>query len=88
MIKTIVANISCLFIEAARHDYDEEKLNIFLANEHINGERIKKLCNIYINNKQDIQAQLQLTGDNISHMIDVNWHLDHCIKVSPLSLDN
>ncbi|XP_029170859.1 COMM domain-containing protein 3 isoform X2 [Nylanderia fulva] len=68
--------------KAARHDYDEESLKIFLHNEHINGQRIEKLCSIYINNKQDIQTQLELTGDNIPHIVDVDWRLHHCVKIS------
>lgn len=83
-MKAAVASISCLFIEAARHDYDEESLKIFLHNEHINGQRIEKLCSTYINNKQDIQTQLELTGDSIPHIVDVDWRLHHCVKVSSL----
>lgn len=81
-MKAAVASISCLFIEAARHDYDEENLKIFLHNEHISGQRIEKLCSTYTNNKQDIQMQLESTGDSISHIVDVDWRLHHCVKVS------
>lgn len=86
-MKAAVASISCLFIEAAKHDYDEESLRIFLHNEHINGSRIEKLCSTYVNNKQDIRTQLELTGDNIPHIVDVDWRLHHCVKVSSL-IDN
>ncbi|KAM0731776.1 COMM domain-containing protein 3 [Formica fusca] len=82
LVKAAVASISCLFIEAARHDYDEESLKIFLHNEHINGQRIEKLCSTYINNKQDIQTRLELTGDSIPHIVDVDWRLHHCVKIS------
>ncbi|XP_011138156.1 COMM domain-containing protein 3 [Harpegnathos saltator] len=82
LVKAAFANISCLFIEAARHDYDEESLKTFLHNEHISGQRIEKLCNIYINNKQDIQSQLELTGDSIPHIVDIDWRLHHCVKFS------
>lgn len=85
LIKTAIANISCLFIEAARHDYDEESLKIFLHNEHISGQRIEKLCSTYINNKQDIQTQLELTGNSIPHIVDIDWRLYHCVKVRFLS---
>lgn len=80
-MKAAVASISCLFIEAARHDYDEESLKIFLRNEHINGQRIEKLCSTYMNNKQDIQTQLELTGGSVPHIVDVDWRLHHCVKV-------
>lgn len=86
LVKTAVANISCLFIEAARYDYNKENLKIFLHNEHINGTRIEKLCNTYAKNKQDIQTQLELIGNSISHTVDVDWRLHHYIKVSSLSL--
>ncbi|XP_032670526.1 COMM domain-containing protein 3 isoform X2 [Odontomachus brunneus] len=82
LIKTAMANILCLFIEAARHDYDEESLKIFLHNEHISGQRIEKLCNTYINNKQNIQTQLELTGNSIPHIVDIDWRLYHCVKFS------
>lgn len=84
LVKAAVANISCLFIEAARHDYDKENLKMFLHNEHINGQRIEKLCSTYMNNKQEIQMQLELTGDSIAHVVDVDWNLHHCVKVSSL----
>ncbi|XP_050446116.1 COMM domain-containing protein 3-like isoform X2 [Cataglyphis hispanica] len=73
--------------KAARHDYDEESLKIFLHNEHINGPRIEKLCSTYVNNKQDIQTQLELTGDSISHIVDVDWRLHHCVKISTCTTD-
>lgn len=84
LVKAAVASISCLFIEAARHDYDKENLKMFLHNEHINGQRIEKLCSTYMNNKQEIQMQLELTGDSIAHVVDVDWNLHHCVKVSSL----
>ncbi|XP_011261687.1 COMM domain-containing protein 3 [Camponotus floridanus] len=82
LVKAAIASISCLFVEAARHDYDEENLKIFLRNEHINGQRIEKLCSTYMNNKQEIQTQLELTGDSIAHVVDVDWSLHHCVKIS------
>lgn len=88
LMKAAVANISCLFIEAARHDYDEKSLKSFLHNEHIKGQRVEKLCSTYINNKQDIQAWLESTGDNIPHIVDVDWRLHHCVKVNSLPFVN
>ncbi|XP_011642352.1 COMM domain-containing protein 3 isoform X1 [Pogonomyrmex barbatus] len=88
LIKIAIANISCLFIEAARYDYDEESLKHFLHNEHINGQRIEKLCNTYINNKQDIQTQLELIGDSFPHIVDIDWRLHHCVKISTCRSDN
>lgn len=82
LVKSAVVNISCLFIEAARHDYDEESLKNFLHNEYINGQRIEKLCGTYIRNKQDIQTQLELIGDSVPHVVDTDWRLHHCVKVS------
>jgi len=81
LIKAAIANISCLFIEAAKHDYDEENLRIFLQDEHINGQRTEKLCRTYANSKHDIQTQLELIGNNIPHIIDIDWRLHHCVKV-------
>lgn len=88
LIKTAFANISCLFIEAARHDYDEESLKHFLHNEHINGQRIETLCSKYVNNKENIQIQLELTGNNLPHVVDVDWRLHHCVKVNSLFSNN
>ncbi|XP_011862535.1 PREDICTED: COMM domain-containing protein 3 [Vollenhovia emeryi] len=82
LIKAAFANISCLFIEAARHDYDEESLKHFLHNEHINGQRIETLCSRYMSNKESIQTQLELTGNNLPHVVDVDWRLHHCVKIS------
>ncbi|XP_011642354.1 COMM domain-containing protein 3 isoform X2 [Pogonomyrmex barbatus] len=74
--------------KAARYDYDEESLKHFLHNEHINGQRIEKLCNTYINNKQDIQTQLELIGDSFPHIVDIDWRLHHCVKISTCRSDN
>lgn len=82
LAKAAVASISCLFIEAARYDYDEKSLKNFLHNEHIKGQRVEKLCGTYMSNKQDIQTWLELTGNNIPHVIDVDWRLYHCVKAS------
>ncbi|KAL0118423.1 hypothetical protein PUN28_009230 [Cardiocondyla obscurior] len=82
LIKAAFANIACLFIEAARHDYDEESLKNFLHNKHISGSRIENLCNKYVNNKKDIQTQLELTGNNLQHIVDIDWRLHHCVKIS------
>ncbi|XP_018315105.1 COMM domain-containing protein 3 [Mycetomoellerius zeteki] len=82
LIKAAVSNVSCLFIEAARHDYDEESLKHFLHNEHINGHRIETLCSTYINNKQNIQTQLELIGNSLPHVVDIDWRLHHCVKIS------
>lgn len=82
LIKAAVANVSCLFVEAARHDYDEESLKHFLHNEHINGQRIETLCSTYMNNKQNIQTQLELTGSSLPHVVDTDWRLHHCVKIS------
>jgi len=88
LIKSTFVNISSLFIEAARHDYDKESLRHFLHNEHINGQRIETLCNRYINNKETIQTQLELIGNNLPHIVDIDWRLHHCVKVSSLSFNN
>ncbi|XP_036139638.1 COMM domain-containing protein 3 isoform X2 [Monomorium pharaonis] len=82
LIKAAITNVACLFIEAARHDYDEESLKQFLHNENINGQRIQTLCSTYINNKQNIQTQLELTGNNLPHIIDIDWRLHHCVRMS------
>ncbi|XP_071575664.1 COMM domain-containing protein 3 isoform X1 [Temnothorax nylanderi] len=82
LIKAAFANISCLFVEAARHDYDEESLKHFLHNEHINGQRIETLCSRYMNNKENIQTQLELTGNNLPHVVDIDWRLHHCVRMS------
>lgn len=88
LVKTVVANISCLFVEAARHDYDEESLKTFLQNEHISGQRIEKLCNTYTNNKHNIQTRLELTGDSAPHIVDIDWRLYHCAKFSTCRFTN
>lgn len=82
VVKAAVANVSCLFVEAARHDYDEECLKSFLQHEHITGQRTEKLCSVYMNNKLDIQSQLESIGDNVPHIVDIDWRLHHCVKVS------
>lgn len=71
----------CLLLEATRHDLDEESLRSFLNLVYIGEKRITKLCEVYINNKKAIQSQLELIGNNPPHIIDIDWHLDYCVKV-------
>ncbi|KAI4487027.1 hypothetical protein M0802_012127 [Mischocyttarus mexicanus] len=78
--KNAFVDLSCLLVEAARHDFDKESLKKLLNTALIVGHRVDKLCHSYANNKQEIQMQLQLIGNNLSHIIDTDWRLSHCIK--------
>lgn len=81
LTKKVFADVVCLLIEATRHDLDEESLRSFLNLVYIGEKRITKLCEVYINNKKAIQSQLELIGNNPPHIIDIDWHLDYCVKV-------
>ncbi|XP_017892270.1 COMM domain-containing protein 3-like isoform X2 [Ceratina calcarata] len=82
LTKKVFTDVACLLIEAARHNLDEESLNNVLNSIHTDEKRIKKLCEIYVQNKTAIQSQLELIGNNPPHIIDVDWHLDHCVKLN------
>lgn len=79
--KKIFADVVCLLVEAARYDLDEESLQNFLNLLCIDKKRTNKLCEVYINNKTAIQSQLELIGSNPPHIVDVDWHLDYCVKL-------
>lgn len=79
--KDAFANIVCLFVEAARRDLSEEGLLSFFNGAKITGSRVEKLCDAYSKNKKAIQAQLELIGNGLPHIVDVNWRLDYCVKV-------
>ncbi|KZC09358.1 PREDICTED: COMM domain-containing protein 3-like [Dufourea novaeangliae] len=81
LTKKIFADILCLFVEAARHDLDEESLKNFLCQACNNEQRRKKLCETYINNKKIIQSRLELISNNPPHIVDVDWHLDYRVKL-------
>ncbi|PBC27309.1 COMM domain-containing protein 3 [Apis cerana] len=81
LTKKAFTDVVCLLIEASRHDLDEESLRNFLNLIYIDEKRISKLCEVYINNKTAIQSQLELIGNNPSHIIDIDWHLDYCVKL-------
>ncbi|KOC66764.1 COMM domain-containing protein 3 [Habropoda laboriosa] len=81
LTKKIFADMVCLLVEAARYDLDEESLRNFLNLLYIDEKRTNKLCEVYINNKTAIQSQLELIGSNPPHIIDVDWHLDYCVKL-------
>nr|XP_050861210.1 COMM domain-containing protein 3 isoform X2 [Vespula vulgaris] len=66
--------------KAARHDVDKESLEKFLNTASIVSHRTDKLCYSYANNKQEIQMQLQLIGNNLPHIVDTDWRLSHSIK--------
>ncbi|KAK2576570.1 hypothetical protein KPH14_005240 [Odynerus spinipes] len=79
-VKSTFANLSCLFVEAARHDFDKKCLEKLLNTILIVDNRVDKLCHTYASNKQEIQMQLQLTGKSLPHIVDTDWRLSHCIK--------
>lgn len=81
LTKKVFTDVACLLIEAARHNLDEESLNNFLNSVHTDERRIKKLCEIYVQNKTAIQSQLELIGNNPPHIVDIDWHLDYCVKL-------
>lgn len=78
--KNAFVDLSCLLVEAARHDFDKESLKKLLNTSLIVDHRVDKLCHSYANNKQEIQMQLQLIGNNLCHIVDTDWRLSHCIK--------
>lgn len=81
LTKKMFADLVCLFVEAARHDLDEESLRNFLCQACVDEQRRKKLCEVYINNKTTIQSRLELIGSNPPHIIDVDWRLDYRVKL-------
>lgn len=80
LTKKIFADLVCLLVEATRHDLDEEGLRSSLNFAHVDEKRIKKLCEMYINNKTAIKSHLESIGNNPPHIVDINWRLDHCVK--------
>lgn len=78
--KNAFVDLSCLLVEAARHDFDKETLKKLLNTSLIVDHRVDKLCHSYANSKQEIQMQLQLIGNNLGHIVDTDWRLSHCIK--------
>ncbi|CAL7948906.1 unnamed protein product [Xylocopa violacea] len=81
LTKKILADVVCLLVEATRQNIDEENLKNFLNVIHVDETRSKKLCEVYCRNKAAIQSQLELIGNNPPHIVDIDWHLDYCIKV-------
>ena len=79
--KKIFADIMCLFVEAARHDLDEESLRNFLCRTSVDEERTKKLCEVYSSKKKTIHSRLELIGNNPRHIVDVDWRLDYRVKL-------
>lgn len=81
LTKKVFTDVACLLIEAARHDLDEEGLNNFLNFLHGDEKRVKKLCEVYVQSRTAIRSQLELIGDNPPHIVDIDWHLDYCVKL-------
>ena len=79
--KKILADMMCLFVEAARHDLDEESLRNFLCRASIDEDRSKKLCEAYGGKKKTIQSRLESIGVNPRHVVDVDWRLDYRVKL-------
>ena len=79
--KKLFADLMCLFVEAARHDLDEESLRSFLCPANVNEERAKKLCEAYSGQRRSTQSRLEAIGNNPRHVVDVDWRLDYRVKL-------
>lgn len=84
IVKSAFADISCLYVEAARHNLDADSFETFMRSEQISGLRINLLRDHYANNKHVIQTQLESTGNSLNHIIDVDWRLDYCLQVGTI----
>lgn len=83
-MKTAYADITKLFIEASRCNTTVEELRTLLSHTDLNKLYIDLFCDVYENKKEEIQANLEIVGDSLPHIVDVDWQLDYCIKVYKL----
>lgn len=81
VVKNAYAGLTSLFVEAAREQFEKEKLSSALNGSQLNEQQINKICEAYENNKEKFQEKLQFIGGGLPHLVDVNWKLDYCIKV-------
>lgn len=74
-------------VEAARQDFSPETLQTFLETK-VNWPRprAKKLCDAYLDSSLQIQASLANIGFHPPHIVDVQWTLNHNVKVRQWSL--
>lgn len=83
-IKTAFFGVLCFLLEAAKHNTDEATLINTLEEFKIKSERITQLMNFYKKEKRHIQAYLNSLGNNLPHLIDVNWRQDYAVKSDSL----
>ncbi|XP_043279922.1 COMM domain-containing protein 3 [Venturia canescens] len=86
VIKSAYADLSSLFVEAARHKLDSENFSTFLHTAKIFGHRAEKLSEYYEKYRDFIVAQLSQIGDGLPCIVDVDWRLDYCVKSSTNNL--
>lgn len=81
VIKRAYADVTSLFVEAARHKLDAENLSTFLHSVKIFGPRAERLCELYGKHREPIVDQLGQIGDGLPCVVDADWRLDYCVKV-------
>ena len=81
VMKSAYADLTCLYVEAARFNLDAENLATFLHSVKIFGTRADKICEFYGKHRDCIVGELAQIGDGLPCVVDVDWRLDHCVKV-------
>ncbi|KAJ1529218.1 hypothetical protein ONE63_006022 [Megalurothrips usitatus] len=83
LLKEAHGALLSLIVEAVRHDFASEPLHLFLEKKmNWPKARCLKLCGEYSNNFPKIRAVLSSVGFHPPHIVDVQWHLNQCIKSS------
>ncbi|XP_063985614.1 COMM domain-containing protein 3 [Diachasmimorpha longicaudata] len=82
VIKSAYTDLTSLFVESARQNYDAENLSTYLHSQKLFGNRVEKLCDTYKIHRESLIHQLGSIGNTLPCVIDVDWRLDYCIKSS------
>ncbi|XP_058800268.1 COMM domain-containing protein 3-like [Phymastichus coffea] len=80
IVKTAYADITKLLMESARNNATVEELRTLLNYTDLNKILINSFCDAYENHQKEIQENLETVGNSLSHIVDVEWQLDYCIK--------
>ncbi|KAJ8680354.1 hypothetical protein QAD02_016141 [Eretmocerus hayati] len=79
-VKIAFAELLKLLIESARNDIEIEELNLLLTCTNLSQNYIEKFCESYASCKEELVETLESIGDDLPHIVDVDWQLDYCIK--------
>lgn len=82
VVKEIYTALLTFIAQVARHRLSTEQLSQLLEKDLcFSSVRTQVFCKMYSVQKEKIHIVLSMIGSHNPHIVDVNWKLDHVVKV-------